>query len=183
MVMTGMIFTGCGTRGPVYMDPPVMSGETFRMGDQVTISFSGVEEPPPAHTERIKEDGKISLDYVGAVEAVGKTPGQLQREIRALYVPKYYRDITVTVISQSQFYSVGGEVRAPGPKEYNGQMDIVKAIQSAGDFTEYASKKKVLLTRANGHQERVNVLKAIEDPRFDVPVYPGDKIYVPRRLF
>jgi polysaccharide export outer membrane protein len=160
-----------------------MTGDIFRIGDMVTINFSGTTDQIPAHTERIKEDGTIALDYIGPVQAVGKTAGQLQRDIRNLYVPKYYRDLTVTVVSQSQFYSIGGEVRSPGPKEYLGQTDIVKAIQAAGDFTEFANKKKVLLTRANGHQEKINVPKAIDDPRSDVPVYPGDKIYVPRRLF
>jgi hypothetical protein len=40
----------------------------------------------------------------------------------------------------------------------------------------------VRLTRGS-HTETINVLKAIKDPRYDVPVFAGDKIFVPRRLF
>jgi protein involved in polysaccharide export with SLBB domain len=64
-----------------------------------------------------------------------------------------------------------------------GETDIVKAISAAGDFTDFANKRKVRLTTADGHTKIINVRKAIEDPQYDVPVYPGDKIFVPRRFF
>jgi len=58
----------------------------------------------------------------------------------------------------------------------------VRAISVAGGFTDFAKRTKVQLTH-NGKTQIINVDKAIRDPRLDVPVYPGDTIYVPRRLF
>ena len=185
-----LLLVGCRTEEAAFSDTagqPLASMEAvrFRIGDQVTVTFSGL--PPsdviPPHDERIKEDGTITLPLIGAVKANGKAPGELQKEIQDLYVPKYYLRLTVTVKSQELVYYVGGEVRSPGRQQYIGEITVTKAIQSAGDFTDFAKKNSVRLTRADGKTVTVNCLKAIEDPKLDPLVFPGDKITVPRRFF
>jgi protein involved in polysaccharide export with SLBB domain len=91
--------------------------------------------------------------------------------------------MTVTIIPADRFYYVTGEVKKPGPEPYLGETDIIKAISAALDFTDFGNKHKVRLTRANGQTQVINVQRILDDPQYDVPVYPGDKIYVPRRLF
>lgn len=175
--------TGTATGAKVgASSPSVAEVDRFVINDLVTVTFSGLNPPPPEHNERIKEDGTITLPYIGAVQAAGKSTGELQKEIHDLYVPKYYVRLTVTVKSLERSYTVGGEVRAPGPKGYLPLTTVTKAIQAAGGFTDFAQKKKVKLTRA-GKTIIVNCKEAEEDPRKDPAVIPGDKIYVPRRLF
>lgn len=176
--------TGCETL-PKNSDATQESGNMFHNGDLITVKAV----PPssditviPDHTERIGDDGKISLLYVGQVTAAGKTASQLQAEIYALYVPKLYKGLNVTVYGELRYFYVDGEVRAPGQKEYPGDMTVVKAISVAGGFTEFAKKTKVQLTHA-GHTKNVNVQKAINDSRYDAAVYPGDRINVSRRVF
>ncbi len=169
-----------GTGGTVNM--PTLAGAIFRIGDAVSIRFSGIPNPPPAHEERIKEDGTIKPPEIPSIVAAGKTAGQLQNELQEKY-DKLYRSLTVTVVPGGLSYSVGGEVRDPGPKLYEGETTVVKAIQAAKDFTEFANKKKVLLVHSDGRTETVNVAKAIKDPKYDRPVYPGDRINVKRRYF
>jgi polysaccharide export outer membrane protein len=153
----------------------------FEINDLLTLIFSGVSEPPPVHEERIKEDGTITPPLIGPVKAVGKNPGELQKELWALYVPKYYNsNFTVTVRSERRLFYVDGEVRAPGRPEYMTAMTVTQAITAAGGFTEFANKKKVQLTRVGGKTFIINWAKAQKDKIFDLPVYPGDKIYVPR---
>jgi protein involved in polysaccharide export with SLBB domain len=82
-----------------------------------------------------------------------------------------------------QFYFVGGQVKAPNRYPYAGPTTVTKAIQSAGDFTDFANKKKIKLTRPNGTSSIIDWFKAQEDPRLDLPVFPGDKIHVPQRIF
>ena len=60
---------------------------------------------------------------------------------------------------------------------------MLKAIASAGGFTDFANKKKVKLTRVDGRTQTVNCVKALDNPSLDLEVYPGDKIHVPRRLW
>jgi protein involved in polysaccharide export with SLBB domain len=155
----------------------------FHIGDTVTVDYSGTADAIPENVQTITEDGTITLPYIGAIRAVGLTSGELQNEIYTNYVPKYYVRLTVTVSSPQRVFYVGGEVKQPGRQLYIGETTVTKAIQAAGDFTDYANRKKVLLIRNNGEIIKVNCIKALQDPSLDPPVYPGDQIQVPRRIF
>jgi protein involved in polysaccharide export with SLBB domain len=180
ILVTGLL-GGCQT-GPKFPEMPPGFGNMFHVGDALTVSGVTLNgELIPPHNERIHEDGTITLSLIGSVTAVGKTTGELQKEIHDLYVPKFYPELTVTVQGDQRYFYVDGDVRSPGGKEYPGEMTIVKAISVAGGMTDFAKGSKVQLTRG-GQTQIVNVNKAIRDPRFDVPVYPGDKIFVPRKI-
>ena len=178
--------TGATNAGPApkpEYKPPTGPSDTLVIGDVVTINFnSGDSQPLPPHQEAIKDDGRITPPYVGSIIAKGKSPGELQAELQKLY-DKLYRNMTVTVSSKDRYYYVSGEVKNPGTKPYLGETDILKAISSASDFTDFAKKTQVRINRANGKTEVIDATKAIEDSKQNVPVYPGDHIFVPRRLF
>ena len=167
--------------------PPALSpgGVVFQVGDLITVKFSDTLEPSQPHEERIKEDGNITLPMIGAIRALGKTPGDLQKEIHDKYVPKYYLRLTVIVTYQAQelSYSVLGEVRVPGPKAYLGVTTVTKAIGAAGGLTDYASKRNIWLTRANGSKLKINYNKAIKDSKSDPQVFPGDAINVEKSIW
>lgn len=191
VVALGILFmgflAGCQSAPNFSELPSETVGDRFHIRDQLVITFTLVGEETssptlPDFTGRIQDDGTITLPLIGSVTAVGKTEGELQKEIHDLYVPKYYLNLTVTVKGQIAYYYVDGEIRAPGKKEYPGQMTIVKAIADAGGFTDFAKRSKVRLARGN-HTQIINVDKAIKDPRYDVPVFPEDKIYVPRTIW
>jgi polysaccharide export outer membrane protein len=161
------------------------TGDKLRVGDQLMITYSGTvsDKILPDHVETIKEDGTITPPLLSPVIAAGKTLGGLQSELQTNY-DKLFNHLTVTVVPQGRFYYVSGEVRKPGPEPYLGETDIIKAIAAAGDFTDFAKKTNVKITRADGRIEYVNVQKIFDEPQsFDVPIYPGDKIFVKRRIF
>ena len=151
----------------------------------MTVTFSGTPNPPPKHEETVREDGNINPPFLGhSVKAAGKTIGMLQEELQNLYVPAYYsRALTVTVTIEERWVYVGGEVKSPNRYIYSGEPTTLKAIQTAGDFTDFAKRTKVQITRASGRKETVNCTKAIKNPKLDLPIYPGDQIFVPRRLW
>jgi polysaccharide export outer membrane protein len=158
----------------------------LHIGDTVTVVFSGL--PPDAnmepHEEPIKDDGTLTLPDVGRVKAAGKTPGELQDAIHDLYVPHYYRHLTITVkTTGDRVYYVRGEVKTPGRQMYVGQITVTKAITSAGDFTDFANRKKVSLIRANGQHFHINCIRILDGRDPDPPVYPGDQIEVTRSIF
>lgn len=159
---------------PAYVD-------VLRKGDVVKIVFSGNPTPPEEQEERIKEDGTINLPLVGAVQAEGKSSGQLQKEIQDLYVPKYYLRLNVTVRTENREFFVNGEVRRPDRFVYTGEITVLKAVSAAGGFTDFAARRRIQLVRSNGDKFRVDGEKAKDDPRLDLPVLPGDMIVVPRR--
>ena len=197
MFAGGIFLTGCQTGSNAdysrvavtnitqNADRAIFNVDKFRVSDPVSIKFIGTTgdtQVLPEYSETIKEDGTISPPMIGTVQAAGKTPGDLQHELQAKY-NLLYKNLTVTLVSPSRYFYVTGEVRKPGPELYLGETDIVKAISAAGDFTDFANKSSVRITRANGQTEVVNVKRILEEPQFDVPIFPGDKIFVKRRYW
>jgi len=185
---------GCATpkNGDVMAQPgPESSNDAtnvakLTIGDTVTVVFSGLPpgEDMTPHEEPIKEDGNITLTDIGRVKAAGRTPGELQDAIHDLYVPRFLTHLTVTVkTTGDRVYYVRGEVKSPGRQIYVGQITVTKAVTSAGDFTDFANRKKVWLVRANGQRFRLNCVRILEGEDPDPPVYPGDQIEVTRRIF
>ena len=159
--------------------------EMLHVGDTLTVTMADTPVVIPPAEEKIKPDGTITLTLNQVFKADGKTRGELEKDIRARYVPDYFRQMTVTVKQQesTRWYYVDGEVRSPSRQIYNIRITVSKAIATAGGFTDFANKKKVRLTRLDGRTQTVNCLKALENPALDPEVYPGDKIHVPRRLW
>jgi len=172
---------GSTNAGPGGFATMTQSGNRFAIGDLITVKFSGTIDQIPVHEERIKEDGTLTLPLIGSVQSVGKSAGDLQKDIHDRYVPDFYKRLTVVVTGEQRVYSVGGRVRSPGRQSYIGPTTVTKAIQSAGDFDDFAAKTRVELTRVDGKTFIVNCEKAAKDPSLDLPVYPGDKINVPLR--
>ena len=160
--------------------------ETLHVGDAITVTFITLNEylKLEDHKESIKEDGTITLHLVGPVKAAGKTASELQKEIQDGYVPKFFRRLTVIVKTEGRFYSVGGEVKRPDKFGYITGLTVLGAIQSAGDFTDFANRRKVQINRTNGQKIMVDCKKAIKDPqKYDVLISPGDVIHVPKSLW
>jgi len=179
---TGEAIPGEPDRAGSETNLATFKADTIYAGNRITITYSGLSNPPLPHKEQVREGGQIKPPMLEQpVMAAGKTVGELQDELHRLYVPAYFKTLTITVENQERYFFVGGEVRMPGQRPYLSQMTVLKAIQSAGDFTDFANRRKVSVTRSDGTTEIVDCKKAIKDYRRDPPVYPGDKIHVPRR--
>ena len=160
------------------------SSDLLEPGNTITVSFSGLSTVPIPYTCRIREDGTISPPYLDKqIRAAGKTIGTLEQELEKEYVPKIYRTINVTIRTADRFYFVGGEVRQPSRQSYVGRITVTQAIQSAGDFTDFADQRKVRVIRANNKVQIVDCKAALEDPTKDALIYPGDRIVVDSKLF
>lgn len=171
---------GAATPGQAIRPP---SGhDTIRTGDPLTIQFADIPEPRTQQLV-VREDGTISLQFGVVVQAAGRTKALLEEEIHKQYVPRYYVRLKVTVETGERQIYVGGAVRIPNGYPHSGDLTVLKAVKLAGDFNEFANRKKVRLTRANGTKITVDCRKAELDPALDLPVFPGDKIEVPKKMF
>ena len=159
--------------------------DILRVGDTLVISFADLPIVQMPEEQRVKDDGTITLMQNQTFEVSGKTRGRLEKEIRERYVPRFFRNMTVSVIQkkETQFYFVDGEVKQPTRQVYISRTTVLKAIASAGGFTDFAKKTKVKLTRVDGRIFIINCKKALVDPQLDLEVFPGDKIVVPRGIF
>jgi len=81
------------------------SAEFIKVGDILVISFADL--PPdrlmPPFDQKVKDDGTITLIYNQPFQAAGKRVGDLEREIRAFYVPSYFRNLIHGNISSYQY--------------------------------------------------------------------------------
>ena len=155
----------------------------IQVGDSITVNFTDlpISVPPiQPYVSRIGEDGNITLHMNVTVKAAGKTARDLEQEIRTNYVPRYYKNLTVTVKTEERFYFVGGEVKMPARQPYFGRITVLRAIDTAGGFTDFANRSKIELTRHNGQKIKINWKKAIKDPKLDPEVFPNDQINVPK---
>lgn len=160
-----------------------LSADYLRPGDRIKIVYNDIPDSPTPTEQVVPEDGRILLPRGVEVVVLGKKRTDVEREIATIYVDekRIYRKITVTIERMASFITVGGEVRAPSSVVYRGDMNVSAAIAAAGGFTEYANRSRVIVTRAaTKKQITINVRKAVNDPKLDVMLYPGDQVYVPR---
>ncbi len=184
-----VLLSGCETLsgsgdapdGPTKLSASI-GANTIRPGEQLTIELLDIN-PPQKIDQTVQEDGSITLILGQTVKASNKTAGELRSEIENLYVPKYFKRMTVNIRQENRFYFVGGEVKSPSQRPYTGEMTVMRAIKSAGDFTEYADKKNVEVIRSNGARQTVNALKAMKNPKLDLPIFPGDTVHVRQSPF
>jgi len=187
LVCLALLMSGCQTTGQPYAQhgdsPGAVPPVGLRVGDLLTVTFSDVANPQPPFEGRIKEDGTITLLLNKTFVAVGKTIVELEKEIRDCYVPKLYVNLTATIRVHDRFFYVDGQVRNPNRFEYRGDITVLGAIAAAGGFTDFANPKKVQVIRANNQKVAVNCEKAKENPVLDLPIYPNDRVYVPKRFW
>jgi polysaccharide export outer membrane protein len=158
----------------------------LRLGDQLQVRLDTGGQVAAQSVQQIEmtidEKGEISLPLIGQVKAEGMTPGELQERIQANYVPRFYVRCNVTVLVTARFFYVGGEVRGPGRYAWTEDVTMLKAINTAGGFTDYANRRKVDLIRGN-KKTPVDFEELRHNPERDVSIQPGDSIWVPRSIF
>lgn len=166
-------------------NPEIPSSTTaaqLRSGDSLTIALQGVPDPSN-NAVQIDDEGRLSLPFVGLVDAAGLNTGELAQRIRETYVArKIYNSVDVSVTVTERFVYVGGEVMRPGRIVWTPDLTVAKAVQAAGGFTLYAKETRVGLVR-DQHTYDVDVKLAQRNPENDPRLLPGDSIQVPRSPF
>jgi protein involved in polysaccharide export with SLBB domain len=165
------------------------------IGDRLSFRIVEDEEEPRSLT--VMDSGELEVPHIGRFNAVGKSCKQLAKALKAELEKEYYYQATVVVAVDSMARSRGkvylvGPVRVPGPQDIPSDetLTLSKAILRAGGFSDFADKRNVKITRkaADGiHEDHITVdVSAILEKgqtASDVPLLPGDLIYVPERLF
>lgn len=167
--------------------PSALADAIMRSGDAFELRIGGV---PPSegsafnNTYTIDSDGNLNLPLLGKLNVSGMTPAQIQSTIERAYKTRdIYTHPTITLVSsQARFISVGGSVRSPQRVAYTPDMTVLSAINAAGDFSEFANRKSVVILRG-GERIVVNCKEIARNPSKDVKVLPGDQIQVPESFF
>jgi polysaccharide export outer membrane protein len=130
-------------------DPANLGDYAISPGD--TIAVHVFNQDNMSSRGRVRGDGKIAVQFLGDVDARGKSPGALSKELEGRFkdyviAPK----VTVTVEeSQPTSVSVVGEVTHPGVFTVDPTSDggVLQALALAGGLTEYASRDSIYVLR------------------------------------
>jgi polysaccharide biosynthesis/export protein len=160
---------------------------TYIIGDEDVLSINVWKDQDLTRVVPVRSDGRISLPLVGEIQAAGRTPSQLEDDLKAA-LRGFITDPQVTVIVQeikSRNFNILGQVTKPGSYPLTADTTIVDAIALAGGFKDFAKKKDVYVIRpdANGRETRLpfNYEKFIKgrDSAQNIQLKPHDTIVVP----
>lgn len=134
----------------------------------------------------VRLDGKISFPLLDDVVAAGKTPTQLKLSIQEglkEFVAEPHVTVTVRSAASKRFYILG-EVVNTGEYPLTKNLTVLQAFALAGGFTEWASKKEIILfRRVDGKDEviRINYKEIMKGKDFsqNVEIRADDTIIVP----
>ena len=137
-----------------------VTGEEFVIGTGDVLAINVWKETEISRSVPVRSDGRISLPLVGELQASGKTPKQLESEIKAK-LKDYVSEPEVTVIVQeirSQKFNVLGMVMRPGSYSLTKPMTVIDAIAVAGGFRDFAKQKDIYVLRhsPDGKQTRLS---------------------------
>ncbi|OGP61221.1 MAG: hypothetical protein A2162_04365 [Deltaproteobacteria bacterium RBG_13_52_11b] len=169
-------------------DKPV-DNPNYVIGAEDVLYIHVWREDALTRTVPVRSDGMISLPLINEVQASGLTPLQL-REILAEKFKKFIDNPSVTVVvteANSFKVFVTGQVRTPGVYRLRTETTLLQIISLAGDFTNEANPKKiVIIRREQGKDKRleVNYNEIIDgvNPGSNYVLMPGDTVVVPLRF-
>jgi polysaccharide export outer membrane protein len=133
-------------------------------------------------TYTVNSLGNIEMPMIGNIKAAGLSLVQLQTVLTEKLV-NYVKDPVVKV-KYSQFtVNILGQVNSPGIRNFTTEnVNILDAIGSAGDLTDFAKREDIMVIREENGKRRYFKVDLKSGGIFQSPVYqlqPHDLIYVP----
>ena len=134
----------------------------------------------------VRTDGMITFPLLNDVQAAGRTPMELKNEIESKlkdYISAPVVTVTVVTPGSQKFYILG-EVVNTGEYDLQKDLTVLQAFALAGGFTEWASKKEIILLRnENGKEKtfRINYKDIIKGENIsqNMKIQANDTVIVP----
>lgn len=161
--------------------------DTYTIGNDDVLAISVWKEPELTKSIPVRSDGKISMPLIGELQAAGRTPLQLERDISGK-LQSFITAPEVTVVVEkinSKKFNILGEVTKPGSYSLAQASTIVDAIALAGGFRDFAKKTGVYVLRKSpdGRETKIpfnykDFIKGKNSGQ-NVQIEPNDTIIVP----
>ena len=161
--------------------PAPSTPSAYTVGRQETLEISVVGAETLSGSFLTNDEGDLVFPLIGELPVLGKTPNEVARMIADRLRGRYVVDPQVRVrptALPSPSVSVGGEVRNPGTFPAATSQSLLRAVNNAGGFTDYAKKDDVLVLRTVGGQKYVGVysIEAIQRGNYADPALYADDI-------
>lgn len=188
-----LALAGCAT--PSYPPAPgSVSGVdyNYHIGPSDVVNIIVWRNPELSMTVPVRPDGRITTPLIDDLEAQGKTPTELERDMEKALV-KYIRDPVVTVVvttfvgPASEQVRVIGEAARPQTLAYRRDMTVLDVMIAAGGLTDFADGNGARIVRAEEggklYGVRLRDLVKRGDITANVAMRPGDILIIPQSWF
>ena len=188
------VLAGCASSYPPAPTEVVKPGEyNYIIGPGDNVNIAVWHNPELSQTIPVRPDGKISTPLVEDIQAAGKSPSHLARDLEKS-LSKYIQDPVVTVIvtgfvgPYSQQIRVIGQAAKPQALQYRENMSLMDVMIAVGGITDFAAGNKATILRTvNGKSQQLNVrlesLMRDGDVKANVQMLPGDVLIIPESYF
>lgn len=187
------LLAGCGTRSGLPPAPREVAASDYRyvIGPLDTINIVVWRNPELTTAVPVRPDGRITTPLVEDVQAIGRSPSELARDIEKK-LATFIRDPAVTVVvtgfqgPYNQQVRVIGEAAKPAALPYRNGMTLLDAMIHVGGLTDYANGNAAVLVRPGDQRQysvRLRDLISRGDIGANVDLLPGDVIIIPQSWF
>ena len=187
-----MFLAGCATDLPPAPRDAATSDYNYIIGPLDSVNIIVWRNPELSMTVPVRPDGKITTPLVDDLQALGKSPTALARDIEGA-LGKYIRDPVVTVVvtnfvgPSSEQIRVIGEAAKPQILAFRKNMTLLDVMIAVGGLTDFAAGNKASIYRvADGGKSygvRVTDLVKRGDITANVDMRPGDILIIPQSWF
>ncbi len=186
--------TGCGSFRQHPPAPPTADNvaQSYLIGALDQLSVVVWRNPDLSSNITVRPDGRISLPLVENIQAAGRRPDELSREIEQA-LAKYIREPVVTVIVNNfqgvstEQIRIVGEAARPQSVPYRQNLTLLDVMIQVGGLTEFADGNAAVLVRgaekSKPYSIRLKDLIRRGDISANVEVRPGDIIIIPQSWF
>jgi polysaccharide export outer membrane protein len=184
--------TACGTRLPPAPSAAATPQYRYLIGPLDAVNVIVWRNPELSIAVPVRPDGRISVPLVEDIQALGRNPTDLARDIEKA-LSKFIRDPVVTVMvtsfqgPYSEQIRVIGEAARPQAVPYRQNMTLLDVMVLVGGLTDFADGNSAVLVRGaeGGKQYSVRLRDLIRrgDIAANVDVKPGDVLIIPQSWF
>ncbi|WP_245624530.1 XrtA/PEP-CTERM system exopolysaccharide export protein [Belnapia moabensis] len=184
-------------RGPITVAPAgaPSTAADYVIGPGDTLQVFVHRAPELTTDVPVRPDGRISIPLAGDIEAAGRTPTELSRQLEQ-QLREFIREPTVTVIVRSfvgltsRQIRIVGEAAQPRSIPFREGLTVLDVLIQGGGLTRYASGNRARIIRREHETNppqiipvRLNDLLRSGDISQDVPLRPGDTLVIPQGWF
>jgi len=190
-----VLLAACAGSNNVAVGPSVVqpAQSEYRVGPGDSLQIFVWGHPELSVVVPVRPDGMLSTPLVENIEAAGRTPSQLARDLEIM-LAEYVRTPKVNVIVQTFIGTYGDQVRVVGqaarPQSipYRANMTVLDVVIAVGGLAEFAAGNRAVLVReVDGKQTRTTVrlrdLLEDGDISANMAMRPGDVLIIPETKF
>lgn len=186
------LLAGCASTFPPAPTEAASPDYSYIIGPGDVLNIQVWRNPELSMVVPVRPDGKLAAPLVEDLQAMGKDPTALARDIEKS-LGKFIRDPVVTVIVTSfvgpytEQIRVVGEATKPQVLAYRQKMTLLDVMIAVGGMTDFADGNGASILRsADGNKQygvRIKDLVKRGDVSANVEMKPGDVLIIPQSWF